>query len=62
MVVDVAVLVVGVLALVYCMLQARQTESRRRRTALRRTRTPYLAGAAAACLMIAGSAANLLGV
>jgi hypothetical protein len=62
MVVDVAVLVLGMLALAYCLLQSRQTDPvPRRGTALQRTRTLYLVGAAAACLMIAGSLANLLG-
>jgi uncharacterized membrane protein YidH (DUF202 family) len=61
-VVDVALLVLGILALGYCLLQPRQTDpAPRRGTALQRTRTLYLVGVAAACLMIAGSLANLLG-
>jgi hypothetical protein len=62
MVVDVAVLLIGVLALGYCLSQARRSEpAPSRGTALQRSRTVYLVGAAAGCLMIAGALVNLLG-
>lgn len=59
---DAALLVLGVVALAYCLWKLRQTQpARRRGTALRRTRTVYFVGAAAAVLLITGSALNLLG-
>ena len=61
MVVDVAVLAIGVLALVYCLSQARRSEpAPSRGTALQRSRTVYLVGAGAACLLIVGALVNLL--
>jgi hypothetical protein len=59
---DVALLLIGVVGLAYCLVRSRAPEpARRRGTALRRTHGLYLVGAAAACLLIAGALANLLG-
>jgi hypothetical protein len=61
MAVDVALLVLAIPLLAYCLLQSRRTEAPTRRgTELRRTRTIYLVGAGAACLMIAGAVTNLV--
>lgn len=62
MAVDVAVLIFGVLTLSYSLLQARRVDAAPRRgTSLQRTRTVYIVGAIAGCLMIAGAVLNLLG-
>jgi hypothetical protein len=61
MAVDVALLVLAIPLLVYRVLQSRRTEPLPRRgTELQRTRTVYLVGAGAACLMIAGAVTNLI--
>jgi hypothetical protein len=62
MAVDVAVLIVGVIALSYSLLQALRIDAAPRPgTSLQRTRTVYVAGVIAGCLMIAGAVMNLLG-
>jgi hypothetical protein len=62
MLVDLAVLVIGVAVLAYSFLQARRPEpAPARETSVRRTHTVYLIGVAAGCLMIGGAVVNLLG-